>query len=220
VRRHNLLAVLNELLGAERDLWAAFAQATVAATQGTLTTEARDEYIRLRDQLFDNETIIHNLLRTLADPIGLGDRIPAPQRLPDIAVGAAVATAGLGAAQVPLMLWVAIIIVAIAEIAALAYVVTTFAQVGADLITNIYTIHQNTARYQLQLAEANRRFNECLRQRRTPAECAAAHPVPAPPQGNPQSATNRVAEIFAVGGVAAGLGALAWLGYKYRGGKQ
>ena len=218
--RPNLLAVLNELLGAERELWLAFGQATVAATQGTLTAEARDRYMTLRETLFAQESAVYDLLHRLAEPIGLADRVPAPTRLPELSAET-VATAGLGVAPaVPVLLWVAAIIIALAEIAALAYVVTTFAQIGADLITNIYQVHQNTARYELQLAESNRRYNECLRARRSPAECASLNPVPAPPQETPRPITGYAPEIFAGGVVVAGLGALVWLGYKQRGGKS
>jgi hypothetical protein len=220
MRRPNLLAILNELLGAERALWLSFGHATVAATQGTLTPEARDRYMALRESLFAQESTVYDLIHALAEPIGLGDRVPAPQRLPEIAA-TLVATVGLGAAPaVPIALWVVAVIIVLAEIAALAYVVTTFAQIGADLITNIYQVHQNTARYELQLAEANRRYNACLRARRSPEECASANPLPSPPLEHVQPPGTYATEILALGGVVAGLGALVWVGYKNRGGKK
>jgi len=213
----NLLAILNELLGAEEELAIAYGQATVLFTQGVLTQDAVDRYTALRDQLFSDESDVYGLLQTLATPLGLSSRIPAPTRLPDLTANAGttpVSAAGLGA--LPIAGWIALVIVVLAELAALAYVVVRFAEIGADLIARIYQIHTDARNYELQLGAVSARYNACLAAGRSPADCASSNPLPAPPMRPLQTTGDYVFEIAAVGGVMAGLGGLAWLAYKHR----
>lgn len=214
----NLVTALNELLGAERELWRAWGRASVAAVNGTLSDDERSRFNALRDDLFSIEEAVYGVIIVPLRTAGLQDAIAAPTPIPDIPQNTPVATAGLGnPAAVPVALWVAAVLIALAEIAAVAYVLTRLAEIGSDLIVRIYQVHANTARYDAELEVINARFNACLRAGGSPADCARAIPVPRPQNENVQmSASDAWTMGFAALGVTTAVGGLVWAGYKLR----
>lgn len=216
----NIVTGLNELLGAERELWRAWGRASVMASNGMLTADVRDRYNGLRDQLLSIERTIYDVLVAPLRPLGLEDQIPVPSALPDLPIANArppVSTAGLGTPAVPIILWVAAILVALAEIAAVAYVITRLAEIGGDTLVRIYQVHSNASRYDAELAMINSRFNACLRAGGTPQDCAQAIPIPRPINENVQLSESDAWTLgFAALGVTGAIGGLIWAGYKLR----
>lgn len=216
-------AALGELAAAEIDLQRAWAAGAVAITNGTLSEPARDAFHSVRDQVHALETAMYTIIqRATANLPGfrLDEWIPAPTRMPNLpqitGAQAPLAVAGLGV-PVPPAVWAAIVIVAIVEVAAIAWAVTHLAEVTADFLVRLYQVRQNTLRYESQLGAQQARFNACVRAGRSFTECGSAFTLPTPPQEDtraPQRSNALEAGLWAVGAlVVAGGGVWAFRKY-------
>lgn len=219
-----LQAVLVELASTERDLQRAWGSAAVAITNGTLSEPARDALHRLRDQVYAIEQAVHLILqRATANIPGfrLDEWIPVPTRMADLppltgGSAAQMRVAGLGV-PVPPAVWAVVALVAIVEVAALAWAVAHLAEVSADFVVRLYQVRQNTLRYEHELNAQQTRFHACLRAGGTFERCGSTFALPQAPTED-TSAPDRSSTLttgLAVVGAAAVVGGGVWAWRKY-----
>lgn len=223
-RATNLWRVLNEMLRAEESLVRTYARLVHLNAAGGLPRHLYDAYVIRR---IEANAVQQDVYRKIVDalrPTGMADRIPRPTGYPELppwidpraraaaSRGAAgVSSAGLGA--VPVAVWVVGVIVALAQIAAVAYVTVQAITFGSTLVRNVYAMRENTRRDELRVEAQQSRFEDCVRRTNNPAQCAQAFPLPEAPREDAGSATPPVDPMLVAAGIGAAVLSIGVVGY-------
>ena len=172
----NLVQALRLFEGVERDFVDLWAKATTLARMGALSVAQRRQLHALRDSVHSQQWWLVELSRRVVARIpGAAERIPNPQKFPDLPpTGSPQNTAlagarGLGA--VPVVLVVAAIILGIIGLVAGAWVLAENWETTLEQQNELYAARE-------AIAETRRRFNECVARGGDVAACSAAHPIP------------------------------------------
>lgn len=228
-----LVEAATELEKVEQQFRDVYRIAGVMAIQGSLPDAVRQLVHARRDQVWEAETRFRQELvagiRMYTPDLDMVDRviaaIPEPIRYPDLPrPGEPISwpvyapppqsLSGLGIVAAAPPVWVAIVVTVIG-LTALAALGLWALEVTVSLAQRIVSERELTKRYRSELEAIEARYQHCLDQGGTPAECNEAFPVPdlplLPEASEPASFADTVSMAVKIGGVVLVGGAVMWL---------